>query len=85
MPADAATIRATVDAYCAAFSAGDRAGYVGLFAIIFAEPGLVLFPFLPGDSILFISGTVVAVAGLNVHVLVALLIVAAMLYNKSQA
>jgi steroid delta-isomerase len=32
MPADAATIRATVDAYCAAFSAGDRAGYVGLFA-----------------------------------------------------
>ena len=32
MTADAATIRATVDAYCAAFSSGDRAGYVGLFA-----------------------------------------------------
>ena len=32
MTADAATIRATVDAYCAAFSTGDRAGYVGLFA-----------------------------------------------------
>ena len=32
MPADAATIRATVDAYCAAFSAGDKAEYVGLFA-----------------------------------------------------
>jgi steroid delta-isomerase len=32
MTADAATIRATVDAYCAAFSAGDRAAYLGLFA-----------------------------------------------------
>jgi membrane-associated protein len=53
--------------------------YAVLFAIIFAETGLVVFPFLPGDSILFISGTVVAVAGLNVHVLVALLIVAAIL------
>jgi steroid Delta-isomerase len=32
MTADPAAIKATVDAYCAAFSAGDRAGYVGLFA-----------------------------------------------------
>ena len=32
MPADAATIRATVDAYCAAFTNGDRDAYVGLFA-----------------------------------------------------
>lgn len=32
MTADAATIRAAVDAYCTAFSAGDREGYVGLFA-----------------------------------------------------
>ncbi|MGK2947204.1 MAG: nuclear transport factor 2 family protein [Acidimicrobiales bacterium] len=32
MTADAATIRATVEAYCAAFTAGDRAAYVGLFA-----------------------------------------------------
>ena len=52
--------------------------YALLFAIIFAETGLVVFPFLPGDSILFIAGTVTATAaGLNVHVLVALLIVAA--------
>ena len=50
-----------------------------LFAIIFAETGLVVFPFLPGDSILFISGTVVAVAGLNIHVLVVVLIAAAIL------
>jgi membrane-associated protein len=53
--------------------------YVILFAVIFAETGLVVCPFLPGDSILFISGTVVAMAGLNVHVLVAVLIVAAVL------
>ncbi|MET0204731.1 MAG: DedA family protein, partial [Casimicrobiaceae bacterium] len=53
--------------------------YAILFAIIFAETGLVVFPFLPGDSILFISGTVVAIADLNVHLLVGLLILAAIL------
>jgi membrane-associated protein len=53
--------------------------YAILFAIIFAETGLIVFPFLPGDSILFIAGTVVATAGLNVHVLVALLSLAAIL------
>src|SRR5881394_3111340 len=50
-----------------------------LFLVVFAETGLVVFPFLPGDSILFISGTVVAVAGLHIHVLVGLLVAAAIL------
>jgi membrane-associated protein len=50
-----------------------------LFLVIFAETGLVVFPFLPGDSLLFISGTVVATSGLSVHALVLLLIVAAVL------
>jgi membrane-associated protein len=53
--------------------------YAVLFLVIFAETGLVVFPFLPGDSILFIAGTVVAAAGLDVHVLVLVLIVAAVL------
>ena len=53
--------------------------YAILFVIIFAETGLVVCPFLPGDSILFISGTIVAAAGLDVHVLVLVLVAAAVL------
>ena len=53
--------------------------YALLFLIIFAETGLVVFPFLPGDSILFIAGTVVATADLNIHVLVVVLTAAAIM------
>jgi membrane-associated protein len=53
--------------------------YVLLFLVIFAETGLVVFPFLPGDSILFIAGTIVATAGLDVHLLVVVLVIAAVL------
>ncbi|MFO1303754.1 MAG: DedA family protein [Burkholderiales bacterium] len=53
--------------------------YAILFAVIFAETGLVVTPFLPGDSLLFIAGTVAAGTALNVHLLVGLLIVAAIL------
>lgn len=51
--------------------------YALLFLVIFAETGLVVFPFLPGDSILFIAGTIAATAGLDVHLLVGTLAVAA--------
>lgn len=52
--------------------------YVLLFAIIFAETGLVVTPFLPGDSLLFAAGALCAIpeAGLNAMLLTVLLIVA---------
>ena len=53
--------------------------FAALFLVIFAETGLVVFPLLPGDSLLFIAGTVVAASGLNVHLLVLTLFVAAVL------
>lgn len=51
--------------------------YVVMFAIIFAETGLVVFPFLPGDSILFIAGTIAAASGVNIHLLAITLVLAA--------
>ena len=55
--------------------------YVVLFAIVFAETGLVVFPFLPGDTLLFIAGAFCATGAMNVWVLMALLIVAAVSGN----
>jgi membrane-associated protein len=50
-----------------------------LFAIIFCETGLVITPFLPGDSLLFAAGSFAALGALDVRLIVALLIVAAIL------
>lgn len=57
--------------------------YVILFIIIFCETGLVVTPFLPGDSLLFAAGAIAALdgSGLNVHLLVVLLIIAAFTGN----
>lgn len=55
--------------------------YVILFLIIFAETGLVVTPFLPGDSLLFVAGAVAAVGAMDVNKLVIVLIVAAFLGN----
>jgi membrane-associated protein len=57
--------------------------YLILFAIIFAETGFVVTPFLPGDSLLFATGALVAggQSGLNIYLLALLLIVAAVAGN----
>jgi len=57
--------------------------YAILFAVIFAETGLVVTPFLPGDSLLFVAGALAALGGLDVHLLVAALTVAAILGNTT--
>jgi membrane-associated protein len=51
--------------------------YALLFLIVFCETGLVFTPFLPGDSLLFVAGTLAGAGALNVHLLVILLVVAA--------
>ncbi|MFN0131580.1 MAG: DedA family protein [Phycisphaerales bacterium] len=53
--------------------------YALLFAIIFAETGLVILPFLPGDSLLFTVGALAARGSMNVWLISSLLIVAAIL------
>jgi membrane-associated protein len=55
--------------------------YIILFIVIFCETGLVVTPFLPGDSLLFAAGSIAAVAqeSINVHLLWVILAIAAVL------
>jgi membrane-associated protein len=60
--------------------------YITLFSIFFSETGLVFMAFLPGDSLLFVSGAIAALPavqdkGLNVHLLVFIIAVGAVLGN----
>jgi len=53
--------------------------YAILFAIVFCETGLVVMPFLPGDSLLFVAGALAATGGMDIQVLIAVLLTAAVL------
>jgi len=53
--------------------------YLLLFLIVFAETGLVVTPFLPGDSLLFAAGAIAAVGRLDVRIVIVVLIAAAVL------
>ena len=68
-----------LDAHLAAFVA--RHGtwvYVLLFAIVFTETGVVVMPFLPGDSLLFVVGALAAAGGMDITTVMAVLVAAAL-------
>ena len=50
--------------------------YLILFLIIYCETGLIVTPFLPGDSLLFVSGAIAATGAMDVHTLFGVLVVA---------
>jgi membrane-associated protein len=53
--------------------------YAILFVIVFCETGLVVTPFLPGDSLLFVAGAIAALGKMDITLLLMLLIIAAVL------
>jgi membrane-associated protein len=57
--------------------------YALLFLIIFVETGLVVMPFLPGDSLLFVAGALAGAGLMSYPLLVALLLAAAVLGNQT--
>jgi membrane-associated protein len=69
-----------VDRYLQTFLEHYGAWVYGLlFLIVFAETGLVVTPFLPGDSLLFVAGALAALGGMSLVPLILILIVAAIL------
>jgi membrane-associated protein len=74
-----------IDTYLIAFvSTYGLLTYIALFAIIFCETGLIITPFLPGDSLLFAAGSIAANAShaLSIQVLFVILTLASILGNK---
>jgi membrane-associated protein len=80
MIADLLAFFGSLDDRLAALAQGSPVMFFGVVTlIIFAETGLVVAPLLPGDSLLFVAGAITAISGLNIHLFVAILIVAAVL------
>jgi membrane-associated protein len=57
--------------------------YAILFTIIFSETGLVIFPFLPGDSLLFVAGALCGIGALDIYLLLPLLMLAAFMGDNT--
>lgn len=72
-----------VDRYLEAFTRDHGTWvYALLFAIVFVETGVVLMPFLPGDSLLFITGALAGAGHLSLSVAMAILLAAAILGDQ---
>ena len=68
-----------LDRHLAAFVAQHGAWVYGLlFLIVFCETGLVVTPFLPGDSLLFVVGTLAAAGGMDIALVMGVLVIAAL-------
>jgi membrane-associated protein len=68
-----------LDAHLADFVARHGAWvYALLFTIVFIETGLVIWPFLPGDSLLFVTGAIAAAGGMDIAAVMAVLVAAAL-------
>jgi membrane-associated protein len=68
-----------LDVHLAEFVAAHGAWvYALLFVIVFIETGLVVWPFLPGDSLLFITGAIAAAGGMDIAAVMAVLVAAAL-------
>ena len=73
-----------LDAHLAAFLAQHGTWvYALLFVIVFCETGLVVTPFLPGDSLLFVVGALAASGGLSIELVIVLLVSAALLGDNA--
>ena len=68
-----------LDVHLADFVAAHGAWvYALLFVIVFIETGLVIWPFLPGDSLLFVTGAIAAAGGMDIAAVMAVLVCAAL-------
>ena len=68
-----------LDEHLAAFVAQHGAWvYALLFAIVFTETGMVVMPFLPGDTLLFVVGAIAAAGGMDIVTVMCVLVAAAL-------